>query len=180
MSPWPQDFEADSDLGRLRAELVRLRSLLQSELHRDFQRYVSFPDLVVDRWTRAQEYGFGNGSSCYDNVLVLGDVEVGEHTWIGPNVVLDGSGGLTIGSHCSISAGSQIYTHNSVAWSTSLGQAPVQRSSTFIGNGVYIGPGSVVEMGVTIGDKAIIGALSLINSDVAAGTKCFGIPGRMV
>jgi hypothetical protein len=34
----------------------------------------------------------------YDNVLVLGDVMVGRHTWIGPGCSLDGSGGdLQIG-----------------------------------------------------------------------------------
>ena len=33
----------------------------------------------------------------YDSVLVIGDVQVGKNTWIGPFVVLDGSGGLEIG-----------------------------------------------------------------------------------
>ena len=58
----------------------------------------------------------------YDNVLVLGDVIVGRNTWIGPGCILDGSGGgLEIGDWCSISAGVQIYTHNTVNRSISLG-----------------------------------------------------------
>jgi hypothetical protein len=36
-------------------------------------------------------------------------------------VILDGRGGLLIGDYVSISAGVQIYTHDTVEWSTSLG-----------------------------------------------------------
>ena len=54
------------------------------------------------------------GTSCYNNVLIIGDVKVGKNTWIGPNVILDGSGGLEIGDFVSISAGVQIYTHDSL------------------------------------------------------------------
>jgi acetyltransferase-like isoleucine patch superfamily enzyme len=141
-------------------------------------RHVSAGDLLFDRWETAKFLGFGEGSSCYNNVLVIGDVTVGKNTWIGPNVILDGSGGLEIGDYVSISAGVQIYTHDSVDWSTSLGKASVRRMGTKLGNGVYIGPNSVVQMGTSIGDGAIIGAMSFINSDVPAGAKFFGIPGR--
>ena len=53
-------------------------------------------------------------------ILIIGDVKVGKNTWIGPNVVLDGAAGLVIGEYVSISAGVQIYTLNTVDWSTSL------------------------------------------------------------
>ena len=102
----------------------------------EHRRSVSFGDTFTDRWERARFHGFGEGSSCYDNVLILGDVQVGKHTWIGPNVVLDGSGGLTIGDYCSISAGVQIYTHHTMRWSTSLGKEPPERKPTAIGSGV--------------------------------------------
>jgi serine acetyltransferase len=35
-------------------------------------------------------------------------------------------------------------------------------------------------MGVTIGDKAIIGAMSFVNIDVPAGKKAWGCPARIV
>jgi len=176
-----QDDEGDpiKTSVELHGGLVSVREMLDENLARTFHRHTSFGDLLVDRWSRAAGYGFGKGSSCYDNVLVLGSVIVGEETWIGPNVVLDGSGGLSIGSFCSISAGAQIYSHNSVDWSTTLGKTPVSRSATSIGDGVYIGPGAIIEMGVTIGDRAVIGALTLVRSDVPAGSKCFGIPGQL-
>jgi acetyltransferase-like isoleucine patch superfamily enzyme len=103
---------------------------------------------------------------------------VGENTWIGPNVILDGSGDLSIGNYCSISAGVQIYTHDTVAWSTSLGVEGVTRSATKIGNGVYIGPNSIIQKGVVIGDGAVIGAMSFVNSDVAGNSRVFGSPAK--
>ena len=47
---------------------------------------------------RATALGFGEGTSVYHHCYVFGDVEVGEHTSIRPNTLLDGSGGLRIGS----------------------------------------------------------------------------------
>ena len=35
-------------------------------------------------------------------------------------------------------------------------------------------------MGVTIGDKAVIGAMSLVTRDIAAGTRAWGTPAKPV
>lgn len=145
-----------------------------------FNRRVSIGDLLTERGENAAMYGFGEGTTMYDNVLVLGEVRVGRHTWIGPGCILDGSGGgLEIGDWCSISAGAQIYTHHTVARSVSLGVEPIDYAPTKIGNGVYIGPNVIVQMGVTVGDQAVIGANSLVNRDIPAGAKAFGSPARI-
>ena len=166
---------SENQINWLQSEIFRLRA----EVHARYSRHVSVGDLLSDRWETARFLGFGEGSSCYNNVLVIGEVTVGKHTWIGPNVVLDGSGGLKIGDYVSISAGVQIYTHDSVDWSTSLGEVAVRRMETRIGDGVYVGPNSVLQMGVNVGNRAIVGAMSFINSDVPEGAKVFGVPGRI-
>ena len=51
---------------------------------------------------------------------------------------------------------------------------------TLIGDGVYIGPGAIVQMGVKIGDRAIIGALSLVNKDVPERARAYGSPARVL
>ena len=113
----------------------------------------------------------------YDNVLVLSEVRVGRNTWIGPGCILDGSGGgLEIGDWCSISAGVQIYTHNTVNRSISLGKKPIDYASTKIGHGVYIGPNAVIQMGVTVGDRAVIGANSLVNRDIPPERRRSALP----
>lgn len=158
----------------------RFLSVLAERKKGQFNRRVSVGDLLTERDDNAAAYGFGQGTTMYDNALVLGDVKVGCNTWIGPGCILDGSGGgLRIGDWCSISAGVQIYTHHTVNRSISLGQLPVDYAPTSIGHGVYIGPNTVVQMGVTIGDKAIIGANSLVNRDIPAGAKAYGSPARI-
>ena len=164
-------------------EIIRsLQKVLQREKLTKFKRRVPWGDLITDRWDNAREYGFGEGTSCYDSAVILGDVKVGKHTWIGPNVVLDGLGGsLVIGDFCALSAGVQIYTHHTVRWCLSLGQgAKMETGPTAIGNGVYIGPNSVIAMGVTIGNSVVIGAMSFVNKNIPAGKKAWGCPATVV
>lgn len=169
-----RDSEAAADLERMK----RLAALLDQYHREHWQRHVSFGDAITDRWERARRLGFGEGTSVYDSALVLGDVTVGRNTWIGPNTVLDGSGGLVIGNHCSISAGTQIYSHDSVAWAVTGGEAEVDRAATRIGSNTYIGPTAIISKGVTIGNRCIVGAASLVLSDVPDNTIVHGTPAR--
>jgi acetyltransferase-like isoleucine patch superfamily enzyme len=162
-------------------ELLRELRAAYSEASRrvakEWQRSLPFGDLIVDRWDRARRLGFGAESSIYDSALVLGEVSVGPGTWIGPGTVLDGSGGLTIGATCTISAGVQIYTHDSVQWALSGGAAPLERAPVRIGDRTYVGPMSLITKGVTIGRCCVVGANSVVNKDlpdyaIAVGSTC--------
>lgn len=147
----------------------------------NYNRVLPFGDTVVDRWEKARLLGFGTNSSIYDSSLVLGDVSVSNDTWIGPYTVLDGSGGgLTIGAHCSISAGVQIYTHDTVKRSLTGGDSSIEQEATSIGNNCYIGPNVVITKGVTIGDNVAIGANSFVNKNIPSGTLAYGTPVRIV
>lgn len=178
-NPNSTDFSGGATAGRLAELLEELRALLFQEMttvQQHWQRSLPFADYVVDRWQKARTLGFGEGSSIYDSSLVLGEVKVGKSTWVGPFTVLDGSGGLEIGDTCSISAGVQIYTHDTVAWATSGGTAPVERAPVRIGNRCYIGPNTIITKGIAIGDGCVIGANSLVNFDIPSGTKAWGTP----
>lgn len=150
------------------------------KVHVSFKRSLPFADYIVDRWEKAKELGFDAGASIYDSALVFGDVKVGRKTWIGPSVVLDGSGGLEIGSFCSISAGVQIYSHDSVKWAISGGTSEYEYAKTKIGNSCFIGPNAVIVKGVRIGDGCVIGANSLVLGNIPAGSKAYGTPCRVM
>ena len=159
--------------------LLQLRSLWKkrhTEVERDFKRALPFADYIVDRWEKAKALGFGEGVSLYDSTIVFGDVKVGTETWIGPFVVLDGSGGLEIGAHCSISSGVQVYSHDSVNWATSGGTASYDYAKTRIGSNCFIGPNVIISKGVTIGDGCVIGANSLVLTDIPPNSKAVGSP----
>jgi acetyltransferase-like isoleucine patch superfamily enzyme len=145
-----------------------------------YQRTLSLGDYVVDRWEKARVLGFGEGASIYDSAIVLGHVTVGPKTWIGPFVILDGSGGLNIGANCSVSAGAQIYSHDTVHWAISGGKEDYVYGTTHIGDNCYIGPNAVVAKGVTIGAGSIVGAFSLVTEDVPPDSKAVGSPARIV
>lgn len=145
-----------------------------------FKRTLPFGEYIVDRWEKAKSLGFGEGSSIYDSALVFGDVKVGANTWIGPFVLLDGEGGLNIGSNCSISAGVQIYSHSSVKWALSGGKEKYEYAPTNIGSNCYIAPNVIIAMGTNIGDGCVIGANSFVNCDIPAGSKAFGSPCKVV
>lgn len=142
-----------------------------------YNRSLPLGDMIVDRWDKAKLLGFGEGTSIYDSSIVLGEVKVGKDTWIGPNTILDGSGGgLTVGSNCSISAGVQIYTHDTVRKSLSGGKADIEKASTNIGSDCYIGPNTIIVKGVKIGDRVVVGANSLVLNDIPSDSKAFGTP----
>jgi acetyltransferase-like isoleucine patch superfamily enzyme len=146
----------------------------------DWHRDLPLGELLSDRWRRAEALGFGPGASIYDSSYVYGDVTVGVNTWIGPFTLLDGSGGLSIGDWCSISAGVHIYTHDTVAWAVSGGRIPAERSPVAIGDNTYIGSRAVVARGVTIGDHCVIGAGSFVNRSIPPYSVAVGSPGRVI
>lgn len=165
---------------------IRLLDTLRSfwlnrrrEVDKTFKRTLPFADYIVDRWEKAKELGFGDEACIYDSSLVIGDVKVGKKTWIGPSTVLDGSGGLVIGSYCSISSGVQIYSHDTVKWAVTGGKAPYEYAKTCIGDNCFIGPNTIIAKGVTIGKGCIIGAQSLVLDDIPAGSKAYGAPCRV-
>ena len=170
----------ESRLAELRTELEQLHWEKQRELREKWNRSLPFGDGIVDRWERARVLGFGEGSSIYDSAVVFGEVKVGEKTWIGPSVVLDGSGGLSIGSYCSISAGVQIYSHDTVKWALSGGAAEYERAPVSIGSNTYIGPMTIVSKGVRIGAHCLVGANSVVNKDLPDFSIAYGSTCRIV
>lgn len=113
-------------------------------------------------------------------------ITLGEDVWIGYFTLIDGSGGLEIGSRVSISSGVHIYTHDSTDYrmfnlpkdvieGTHIKRAPVK-----IGSNVQIGANSVILPGVTIGDNVIIGALSLVNKDIPSNSIAVGTPCKVI
>jgi acetyltransferase-like isoleucine patch superfamily enzyme len=149
-------------------------------LRERYTRSLPIQDTFDDRWERARKLGFGEGTSLYNSVVVYGDVKVGANTWIGPYVLLDGSGGLTIGSTCSISSGVHIYTHDTVAWALSGGKKSYRYRPVSIGDCCYIGSQVVIAAGVSIGRECVISANSFLRDDVAERTVVGGVPARPI
>jgi acetyltransferase-like isoleucine patch superfamily enzyme len=170
----------DPAVAELYRQLELLKQSLEKTMRQQFNRSLPLNELLGDRWEKALALGFGQGSSVYDSCCIFGDVKVGSNTWIGPFTVLDGSGGLEIGSNCSISAGVQIYSHDSVEWATSGGTKPYIYAKTVIGDNCYLGPNVIIAKGVEIGDGCIIGANAMVNRSFPENSKIAGTPARLI
>lgn len=162
-------------LGRLIGAAYRARRTL---IRDRWKRVLPFGETFTDRWEKARFLGFGEDASIYDSAVVIGNVKVGPKSWIGPHCILDGSGGLSIGAICSISAGVQIYSHDTVDWAVSGGIAPYRQQTTEIGDHVYLGPNTIVAAGSRIGKGCVVGAQSFVKGELAPYTFAAGCPAR--
>ena len=168
------------DLKSLYDNLRRLDIGLGDFARQNYSRVNPFAENVIG-WHEKAERCFGDDSiTIYDSATVIGDVSVGPHSWIGPFCILDGSGGLTIGSHCSVSAGVMVFSHDTVLWSLSGGREAYEHEATAIGDDCFIGTQSVILKGTHIGNTCLVGANSLVNKDLPANSIAVGVPARII
>jgi acetyltransferase-like isoleucine patch superfamily enzyme len=161
-------------------ELKRFFSIKRRLLKGNFNRVLPLNEMFTDRWEKARFLGFGEKTSIYDSAVVTGDISVGKNTWIGPFTILDGSGGLEIGSNCSISAGVQIYSHDTVKWAISGGNENYKYKKTIIEDNCYIAPNVIISSGVKLGKGCIVGANSFVNKSFPQNSKIAGNPAKVI
>jgi len=114
---------------------------------------------------------------------VIGDPEIGERCWIGAFTLIDGSGGLKIGTGCDISSGAQIVTHSSARRTVTARAYPdVDRAPIEIGDHVFIGTNAVILMGSKIGSHSIVGAGAVVTegSEFPPYSMIVGVPAKRI
>ncbi|MGC6502742.1 MAG: acyltransferase [Flavobacteriaceae bacterium] len=164
----------------IRSLIFVFYKFLQLEKKAKFNRYLPFNELLIDRNKKAKLLNLGKGTTIHDSSHVYGDIIVGENTWIGPFTIIDGSGGLSIGSNCSISSGVQIYSHDTVKWAISGGKHPYEYKNVVIEDNCYLGPNSIIQSGVIIKSNTIVGANSFVNKSFPSGSKIAGNPAKII
>ena len=175
----PGDVELDADLLQLWEQLLRLRSTLRDATRARYGRINPFDEDLFD-WKEKGVFAGGKDVTIYDSATVVGDVTIGDHTWIGPFCSLDGTGGLTIGSYCSISSGTHLMTHDTVKWALSGGKLAYEYAPIRIGDHCFLGVSSVVTRGVAIGDCCVVGAGAVVTGDLAPMSIAAGVPARVI
>jgi acetyltransferase-like isoleucine patch superfamily enzyme len=114
-----------------------------------------------------------------------GKIEIGDWFYIGPNSTIWSSdeAGIKIGNRVLVSMGVNIHDTNShpldpverfkqtqqiLTSGHSTSNPGIKSAPVVIGDDVWIGLGATILKGVTIGDRAIIGAHAIVTSDVPA------------
>lgn len=116
-----------------------------------------------------------------------GRVQIGSHVHVATACMLGARGGIDIGDFSSLSQGVRIFTAIDDFSGRALSNAVVPEALTrvhaapvAIGAYVPIGSGSIVLSGVTIGEGAAVGAMSLVPHDLDAWTIHSGNPVKAI
>ena len=142
---------------------------------------------------------FGEGVKVYDFVNLYG-CEIGDHTKVGTFVEIQK--GAKIGRNCKISSHTFICEgvtieddvfigHNVTFINDMYPRATAEGGGlqteadwvcvpTFIRKGASVGSSATILAGVTVGEKAIVGAGSVVTKDVPPGTIVAGNPARVL
>jgi acetyltransferase-like isoleucine patch superfamily enzyme len=110
-------------------------------------------------------------------------IRIGSGTFLNLNVMVAAVELVEIGDHCMFANGCFVTDGNHrfddptqpVTW-----QGFSTKGPTRIGDNVWCGAGVVVTSGVTIGERAVIGANSVVTTDVAAFSIVGGVPARVL
>lgn len=107
-----------------------------------------------------------------------GILRIGANTWLSPGVIfhthLDAP--IVIGSDCDIGPAVEFITGGHVMGSASRRAGVGTAEAIMINNGCWIGAGSQILAGVTIGPGAVVAAGSVVIRDVPANVLVAGVP----
>lgn len=155
--------------------------LKRDEMKEKYNRVLPSGELIFNRFDKAKYLNCGEGSSIYDTSVIMGDVKIGAHVWVGPYTLLEGiNAELIIEDFVSIDAGVMIYTHDSTKYYVSGGVVPFKTGSVTIKNNTVIGTMCMIGCNVTIGKHCVIGAHSFVNRDIPDYSIAAGVPAKVI
>ncbi len=103
-------------------------------------------------------------------------ITIGEHTFINYDCIMLDEGRITIGAHCKIGPRCQFLTPQHPIDYEERMQPMETGYPITIGNNCWLGGGVTVCPGVTIGDRCIIAAGSVVIRDIPADSMAAGNP----
>jgi len=150
--------------------------------------------------------GFYNGKNirlgkdilCFAKITTLrpgATISIGQYSYLGPDVRITANQSITIGENAAIAHNVQIIDSNNHSLSATVRREKfieyritgknqdleiVATAPIAIDNDVWIGTGSIILKGVTIGRGAIIAAGSVVTKDVLPFTIVAGNPAKVV
>ena len=132
-------------------------------------------------WARRIVASCGRDVNIERHAYFTPDLKIGNHSGVGVDCEIYGD--VTLGDHVMMSPEVVIYTQNHAHDATHIpmqqqGETPVL--PVVIGNDVWIGRRVIILPGVTIGDGCIIGAGAVVTKDIPPYSVAVGVPARVV
>ncbi len=111
-----------------------------------------------------------------------GSIAIAENVFIGPYTVIYGHGGVTIGKDTLIGTHSRILSsnHSIPERNSGIRSKPDILLPTTIGEDVWLGAGTTILGGVTLGDGCVVGAGAVVTKDLPPYSVAVGVPAKVV
>lgn len=113
------------------------------------------------------------------NKLIKKGLKIGQNVHLGPEVIIDPSYCflITIGDNVTIAPRVHLLAHDA---SMGVHLKRAKMGEVKILNDTFIGAGTIILPGVTVGPNAVVGAGSVVTRDVPPGTVAIGNPAKVV
>ena len=161
-------------------ELMRYYSREAQKITMQINTVYHEPDELADLFSKLIGKPVGEGFGLFPPFYTdFGkNITVGKNVFINAGCKFQDQGGIIIEDGALIGHNVVLATLNhdlDPAKRQQLHPAPIH-----IGKGVWIGAGTVVTSGVTIGDHAVVAAGAVVNKDVPAGVIVGGVPAKFI
>ena len=127
---------------------------------------------------------FGKKVQLYSNVVIWGDgdVYIDDNSKIGFNVIIYASkgAGVYIGKNVAIAANCYIIDANHTLSSDRMEHPNDSVEKIEIGDNVWLGANCVCAKGSALGNGAVLGACSFLNSKIPGQTMAAGSPAKII
>ena len=143
-------------------------------------------DVEIDPSSSVNNVTIGNNVRIAKRCSVFGGpdnlLEIGSDTYIGMNCLLNGfAAKLTVGCNVSIAQNVNIMVDSGPNASPAMQNVfPVEKKPVTVGNHVWIGAGSIIMPGVTLGDYCVVAANSYVNKSFDPFTIIGGNPAKIL
>ena len=105
---------------------------------------------------------------------------IGSNVYIGPRCLFDLTSQVRIDDQVSVSAQVSFITHLDVGNQPLKQRIPRKEGPIHVRKGAWIGVNTTVLHGVTVGEYAMVGAMSLVNQEIPRECVAVGIPCKVV
>ena len=155
------------------------------------RHFVIMPQMTINNMTKltvGDNFYLGRNSrflmvSSYKGIAYSSSVKIGKNVSIGNRFTALSASPITIGDDCLLASDILITSENhgmDPEKNASYADNPLDAAPVSIGNGCWIGEKAVILPGVSLGDKCIVAASSVVNKSFPSYTLIGGVPARVL